>query len=368
MIKGKVNIVIGGQAGSESKGKLASFLAEKFKPEILLMAASPNAGHTAYVDGKKYVTYHLPVSWVSNPGAYVLLGPSSVINVDTLINELANIPVNRDKLMINPRAVIIKSSYIRRERENGLLKIGSTNQGVGIARSEKLMRGEDIIYAESVPELAPFVGDTVAAVNHLLGAGLTAMLESTQGFDLDLEHGISPRYCTSKMINVSMCLAEAGISPRFLGHVYGVIRSYPIRVNNREGTSGPYGEAKELPWKEITRRSGCPHEIMEMTTTTKLPRRIFEFSTHRFYRFCMVNRPDFLCLQFANYIDWNCYGKRFESELPSRVLSAMNIIEHMAMSSPIAYVGTSEEAMVDRKIDCGVGYEKDREETEDTIS
>lgn len=355
VLKGKMNIVIGAQAGSESKGKLAAFLAHKFKPEIITMASCPNSGHTAIFEGKKYVTYHLPVSWVGNRDAQVLLGPTSVIHLDTLLREIKEVGITREHLFIHPRAVMIRDHYMQQEREGGLLKIGSTNTGVGVARREKLMRVEDITFASNVMELFPFMADTVSMVSGAMHLGRTVLAEMTQGFDLCLEHGIDPHYCTSKMIVPAMAMAEAGVSPKFLGHVYGVLRPYPIRVNNREGSSGPYAEAEEITWDEVQRRSGSPLPILELTTTTKLPRRVFEFSHQRFGAFIQTCRPDFLCLQFANYIHWSNFGETNFDHLSPETFDFLFLLRIYAR---VAYVGTSPGAMIDLHLDEDEYYER----------
>lgn len=345
---GKFNIVMGAQAGSEAKGKMAGILAKKYEPDVIYMTSSPNAGHTLVRDGQTFITYHLPVSWVESPESVVILGPASIIKVEKLLKELSYLPVNRTKLIIDPRAAIVKDSYIRREKEEGLLKIGSTNQGVGIARSEKLMRSTDMVFAKDVRNLAGFVEqDTAPILNHYLDQGATILAESTQGFDLCLEHGIDPHYCTSKIIHPAMTLAEAGVSPYFMGSLYGVFRPYPIRVNNREGSSGPYADSPEITWGMVRERCGSDRDLQELTTTTRLLRRVFEFSHLRFGRFLKQCRPSHLCLQFANYINWADHKKTNWSELSEETRSWIGNIENR-YGVYIQYIGTGREEMVDR--------------------
>jgi adenylosuccinate synthase len=353
MIRGKFNVVLGAQAGSESKGKLAAYLAAKFKPDVICMAASPNAGHTAYVGGNKYVSYCLPVSAVAHRSASIMLGPSSVINVDVLVEEMEALRIEPARVYIHPRAVTVTAGYIRREKEGGLLKIGSTNQGVGAARAAKIMREEDITFAKDVVVFKEMgmIADTVSILNNNLWEGATVLCEMSQGFDLDLEHGIDPHYCTSKMVNPAMGMAEAGVSPKWLGHVYGVLRPYPIRVNNREGSSGPYGEAEEISWDEVTRRCGSLTPITELTTTTKLLRRVFEFSKQRMRHFTRVCHPDFLALQFANYINHLDFGKTDWYDLSPETRDFSQWLSNTY--APVAYIGTSPEDMVDLHMDRG---------------
>jgi adenylosuccinate synthase len=259
--------------------------------------------------------------------------------------------IPQNQLHIHPRAVMIREHYIAQEKENGLLKIGSTNQGVGVARREKLMRADDITFAKDVGELSRYITDTVDFINAGMEDGDTVLCEMTQGFDLCLEHGIDPHYCTSKMVNPSMAMAEAGVSPHLLGDVYGVFRPYPIRVNNRAGSSGPYAEAKEITWDEVARRSGTTDNIAEITTTTKLPRRVFEFSKERFTKFIRICAPTHLCLQFANYVDVEMFKAKKEHEITRPLGQFIEYIEKIA-ETPVSYIGTGpgHEDM----IDCGL--------------
>lgn len=351
MIKGRMNIVIGGQAGSESKGKLAHFLVKKFDIDGLVMSASPNAGHTVVVDGKKFVSYHLPVSAVGT-NAPIFLTPASVIRVPVLLEELDKLGINRNRLYIDPMATIIRDHYLTVEKEKGLLKIGSTNQGVGVARRERVMRNPDVTFAKDVPDLSIFVlpGGVSQVINDAMDRGLTFLCEMTQGFDLCLVHGIDPICCTSKIIHPAMALAEMGVAPKMVGHTYGVFRPYPIRVNNREGNSGPYAEAAEITWTTVAGRCGAPHRLQELTTTTKLPRRVFEFSDERFGKFIQLCRPDHLCLQFVNYIEWDDYQAPTWRDLSDNTRNWVLDLE-ADHKVKVNYIGTSEELMIDRGMD-----------------
>jgi len=327
--EGKVNVVIGGQAGSEAKGKLSAYLARHEDVELVTMAASPNAGHT-YVDdsGKKWVSYHMPAA--GKPclarGGRVALGPTSVINPITFVDEIKELGlehhIKEGKITIDPRATIITPECIADECEGSYSDIGSTTQGVGAARCRKAARGHAgyVQFASSNLILRKFgvlFAPSRGVIDRFIMSNAVVLHEMSQGFDLDLEYGIDSRYCTSKMINTSMGLAEIGVPPSYCGEVIGVIRPYPIRVSNRTGYSGGYAEGKEISWQEIRERSRYPEyendgvtvvPFGEITTTTKLPRRVFEFSPSRYKEFVRVCGPTRICLQFANYLDHAVYG------------------------------------------------------------
>lgn len=345
MQRGKFNIIIGGQAGSESKGKLSGWLCDKYKPGLIVMTSSPNAGHTVVMpNGEKRVSYHLPIGAVMCD-CPIVLGPASLINFPILWKEIKDLGIDPNRITLDPRASVITPSHVRTETEGHLSDIGSTLQGIGECRTEKMKRDGDTTFALNYREefkgiIKLNIASTSPIINQALDKNQVVLCETTQGFDLDLEHGIDPIHCTSKMINPAMVMAEAGVAPSRVGNVYGVIRPFPIRVNNRTGHSGDYQEAREISWQDVARRCGYPsrHEDFgEITTTTKLPRRVFNFSWVRFNQFVQVCRPTSLCLQFANYIDWDAHKARRWDELPPSVTDFVMLLSKQV---PVNFIGT----------------------------
>lgn len=347
LVAGKFNIIIGGQAGSESKGKLSGWLCDRDAPDLLVMTASPNAGHTIVTsDGVKHVSYHLPIG-ATMCDCPIVLTAASVINLEILAREIRDLGINPRRVIIDPRASIITDRHLQAEAEGKMSDIGSTLQGIGACRIEKLRRKRSAVLIGNV-EVPDSIGvqvyhqETSRIIDHFLGDYAKVLCESTQGFDLDLEHGIDPVYCTSKMINPAMIMAEAGVSPKLVGTIFGVIRPYPIRVNNRTGTSGPYTGSEEISWQQVAEEcgyTGDPALFGEITTTTKLPRRVFTFSWDRFQHFIRVCRPDSLCLQFANYVDWNVFRTM---KITDRVREFIRDLE-IRGGVPVDFVGTGPE-------------------------
>lgn len=352
MKKGKMNIVFGGQAGSEAKGKLSAYLVDKFDIKVIAGCLSPNAGHTAIVDGRKLVTHHIPAGVAGArdiSDIKVILGPASVINPELLMKELRELEkwgFNRENLFIDKRAAIITQSHIRTE-EGSMTKIGSTAQGVGEARADRIMRRG--IIAESIKEFG-CTFDTTELMHNCLSMGNTVLYEMGQGFDLCLYHGVDPVYCTSRNCTPMQALADMGVPAKHLGDVYAVIRPYPIRVNNRDGSSGPY-PSTEITWEEVKERCGAPEDLTEITTTTKLKRRVFEFSIDQICRMVRICSPDYFCLQFANYLDWNEYGRN--GWFCEEVVNLFVDLLEMSTGVKVAYVGTSadHEGMVEKGVD-----------------
>jgi hypothetical protein len=87
--------------------------------------------------------------------------------------------------------------------------------------------------------------------------------------------------------------------------IWGAARTFPIRVANRFnaegqmiGWSGPcYPDQRELDWKEDLGMEP------ELTTVTKLPRRIFSFSMHQLLDSVRANDVNKIFMNFMNYLN-----------------------------------------------------------------
>ncbi|MCY3546919.1 MAG: adenylosuccinate synthetase [Gemmatimonadetes bacterium] len=317
-----VDVLIGGQYGSEGKGQVAAYLAPEY--ELLVRVGGPNAGHTVWNEPEPDVFHHLPSGTNRAPRAHLLIGPGATINPDSLIAEAAKFEVDRHRLSVDPHAMIIERNDIEAEQR---LKeeISSTAQGVGIATSRKVLRTNAepcVNLAKDIPELRPFVRPAGKILEDAYAAGHRILFEGTQGSGLSLHHGHYP-YVTSRETSVSGCLAEAGIPPGRVRRVIMVCRTYPIRVQNPPGkTSGPL--EMEISFDEISARSGIPLEELEQnerTSTTGRRRRIAEFDWTLLRRAASLNGPSDIALTFADYLCIkNRTARRFEQLTPKTIL------------------------------------------------
>ena len=321
-MSGTVHIVIDGQWGSTGKGKAASEIAQKLvKPAIIHADFQPNAGHTIVVDGKSIVTSALPSSAFVCPEAAVCLGPASCIDLDQLHKEVEmfedlGVPI-RERLLVHPNAGILEERHGDQEKEI-TKRISSTMKGTGVALSEKVLRTASLAsdYAAKTFGLRKLVvGDTSRVVHNCLVGGKDVLFETAQGFDLSLNHGMQYPYVTSRDVTPASVLGSAGLPASVPHRVWGVIRTYPIRVGNVEPyTSGPfYGDQVETTWEHVADRSGYP-SLIEKTTVTNRVRRVFTFSKQQLQKFVRVCAPDFLYLNFANYLDSQLAGVTNHSE------------------------------------------------------
>jgi len=243
-----VDCLIGLQWGSEGKGKIAAYLAEEYN--AMVRSGGPQAGHTFFHKGVKYINRQVPCGIV-NPNCLLYLSAGSILNLPVFTEEINKFKVYPNRLMIDNNAGVITEKHFDLERKKNLgKKLASTLEGVGAAQAGKVFR-EDLLfdsYALENPGLYFFCNDTSYAINLQIDNHHPILLEGTQGFGLCLNHGTYP-YVTSRDVTSSALLKDAGIAPCFLNQVIGVMRTYPIRVG---GNSGPT-DSRESNWEEITR-------------------------------------------------------------------------------------------------------------------
>lgn len=300
-----VDVIVGGQFGSEGKGQIAAYLAPEY--DCLVRVGGPNAGHSVFEFPEKDVFHLLPSGTRRNPNACLIMAPGSVINLDRLLQEIQTFKVeDAERLIIDENATVISERDIAYEKKLQA-KIGSTAQGVGHATANNILAriaGDDKHKAKHfTKELRPYLGSSHEKLEKLYRDGKKILLEGTQGTGLSLYHGIYP-FITSRDTSVSGCLSEAGISPMRVRKIVMVTRTYPIRV---AGNSGPFNSI-EIDWKIVAKRSGkSVKELIakEKTTTTKRDRRVAEFSWSMFRKACELNSPSDIALTFVDYINKN---------------------------------------------------------------
>lgn len=101
-----VSVVVGGQFGSEGKGKVSSYLARERQATAVIRVGGPNSGHTALTaTGEVCVLRQLPAGIIGN-GAMAVLPAGSLIDVEILISEVERLQFPRERLWIDPRASI----------------------------------------------------------------------------------------------------------------------------------------------------------------------------------------------------------------------------------------------------------------------
>ena len=335
-----VDVLIGGQYGSEGKGNIVGHIASEY--DLLVRVGGPNAGHQVFAEPKPEKYYHLPSGTKRAPNARLLLGPGAVINPKKLLDELAEHSIDRDRLVIDGQAMIISDDDI--EEEKTLFgNISSTAQGVGVASARKLTgrsdykSGEKLFLARDCDDLRPFIGSARKVLADAFVNGHRILLEGTQGTSLSVHHGQYP-HVTTRDTTVAGCLADAGIAPSNVRRVIMVCRTFPIRVG---GPSGPM--ENEVDMEAIHIRSGIPLDPLkaaERTTTTNRPRRIAEFDWEQFKDSVQLNGPTDIALTFVDYFGIeNRDAFRFE-QLTNETIRFVEEVERVA-GRPVSLLSTN---------------------------
>lgn len=370
--KGKISVIMDAQAGSSGKGKLAAYIFDKHFDEwdFACNAFYPQAGHWVRLgDGKNAFFYQTLNScawmWREYPDRMkdkiMFIGPGSIIELPALLREIKenNIPVG--SLWIDDKALILQdddTAYERGEkdfagntvtsRHDGTMKFGSTSHGVGACAAKRVLRDPrmvtagdriDVLYGYTTPSVSDIIMDLT------INQGKRGILEVAQGFQLSLNGRFFP-YTTSRNCTVAQGFSDMFLPVTLFDKLVLNFRTFPIRINSKkylskedghhltyeeimggvpyeiyEGNSGGwYEDQKEITWEQLTKDSGSSIPLMELTSVTKLPRRVATFSKMNLKDSILNGVGDevekvFLSLNFANYVDASLLGVTDHYEL-----------------------------------------------------
>jgi adenylosuccinate synthase len=268
--------VIGAQWGDEGKGKIVDWLCAR-ADVVVRFQGGHNAGHTLVIDGVTYKLSLLP-SGVVRPGKLAVIGNGVVVDPWAFISEIEKIKaqgvvVTPENLLVAENAVLILPLHreldIARETSNSVQALGTTKRGIGPAYEDKvgrralrvidlkdfaslpakvdrllahhnaLRRGnaldeldaDEIIASlkEIAPKILPFAGCAWRRLDQLRREGKRILFEGAQAVLLDIDHGTYP-YVTSSNTVAGQAAAGAGVGPRDIGYVLGIVKAYTTRV------------------------------------------------------------------------------------------------------------------------------------------
>jgi len=303
-----VDVLLGLQWGDEGKGKIVDYLAAKYDV-VARFQGGPNAGHTLYLDGKKYVLHTIP-SGVFRSNVQNIIGNGVVIDPTILCKEIDQLSTSGieflSRLFIAKKAHLILPSHrlldAVMEAAKGDKKIGSTLKGIGPTYTDKVARhglrigdiflsdfqerynklkanhlriasafpevdfdleGEEKTWMASLERLKKlqFVSSAYF-INQAIKDGKKVLAEGAQGSMLDIDYGTYPFVTSSNTITSGVCNG-LGIAPQKIGEVIGITKAYCTRVGGGPFPTELHGEVGE----EIRKAGG------EFGATTGRPRR-----------------------------------------------------------------------------------------------
>ena len=302
--------IVGTQWGDEGKGKIVDILSEK-ADYIVRFQGGNNAGHTVVIDGNKYILHLLP-SGILHEDKKCVLGNGMVIDLEGLLNEIEFIKrvgkSVKGRIFVSERAHLIlpyhKELDAALEKLRGNGSIGTTLKGIGPAYRDKAGRvgiriadlkdegtfreklrwnirekeltlkhvynyevsfNFDEVYSHVMriyEKVAGFVCDTVTLLNRAIDRGDNVLFEGAQATLLDIDVGTYP-FVTSSNSSALGIPAGAGISPKKVEKIYGIMKAYTTRVGG-----GPFPSELKDTMGELQRARG-----QENGSTTGRPRR-----------------------------------------------------------------------------------------------
>ena len=327
-------IVVGGQFGSEGKGKVVALLASRAESPWLVRCGGPNSGHTVTIQGRDVVLRQVPSCSEPNRATF-LLSAGCAIDEGVLLRELDLLEISPDRIIIDPRAVIV-TDQDRKDERRSLMGIASTCSGTGSAMARRLLRAGDVMLAGDSDVLAKRCRiQTIAPLLHeQLDLGNEVIVEGSQGFALSLLHGDKYPFVTSRDTTASGFASEVGLAPRQIDKVVVVVRTFPIRVG---GPSGPFDD--EISWERVCELSGAPEVIPEFTSVTRKIRRVAHFDLGAVKRACDYNRPTSLAVMGLDRLDYNNHGVTQPDLLSPRTKLFLKEVENVT-GVPVAFGGT----------------------------
>ncbi|HUJ02136.1 MAG TPA: adenylosuccinate synthase [Rhizomicrobium sp.] len=268
--------VIGAQWGDEGKGKIVDWLSAR-ADVVVRFQGGHNAGHTLVIDGVTYKLSLLP-SGIVRQGKLSVIGNGVVVDPWAFISEIEKlkaqgVSVTPDNLLLAENAALILPLHREldetRETANSVTRLGTTKRGIGPAYEDKVgrralraidlkdisglaakierllahhnalrrgMGGEEIDadalskqLQEIAPKIVPFIGSAWRKLDAARREGQRILFEGAQAVLLDIDHGTYP-YVTSSNTVAGQAAAGAGVSPRDIGTVLGIVKAYTTRV------------------------------------------------------------------------------------------------------------------------------------------
>jgi len=333
-------VVVGGQFGSEGKGKVSAIITLQEEIDLCIRCGGPNSGHSFEGrDGKMVLLRQLPTGFV-RPETRLLIPAGGLLDLDVLRSEIESLGLDADRVGVDRNAMVITSDDREHERRLAMSeRLSSTLCGVGSAVARRALRTADVNLAASAATsyswLRPLLTDVSAEANSAVDSGKKVLIEGTQGSGLSLYHSSCYPKATSRDTNAAGFVSEVGLSPRLVSEIVLVFRTFPIRVAGAQ--AGPLRE--ELTWEQLQEESHSPVPLHEYTSVTHKLRRLGRFDWGGATTAVQLNRPTRIALNFLDYLD---FKNRSTSERTALTSGAKKFVWRLesVCAAPACYLGT----------------------------
>ena len=269
---GNLTVILGSQWGDEGKGKLVDIVTPAFDL-VARATGGANAGHTIYLNGKKFV-FHLVPSGMLHDKCVAVIGNGVVLHLETMMGELEVLKSNdmdvEGRVLISDRAHLVFDYHKlidgMQEEMKGKGKVGTTKRGIGPCYTDKIRRNgirvHDLLsfdvfekkymanlemfqkmyggfeydsaaelakhkeYSEKIRE---WVVDSAFFLNSALKMGKRVLVEGANGAMLDIDHGTYP-FVTSSNPTIGGIMTGCGLPATKVSNVIGIMKAYSTRV------------------------------------------------------------------------------------------------------------------------------------------
>jgi len=215
MIKA-VDIIFGLAWGDEGKGKISNAISKNYDI-VCRWNGGPNAGHTVYLNDKKYKTHLIPCGVFQNKLS--VIGPNCVINIDKFFDEIEYLKregFDTSLIKVSPKAHIITEKHIQYDLKFLKPKLGTTGQGIAPAYADKALRTGKLA-GNYLDKQYLWDGELYGEI----------LCEGAQSFWLDLNYGDYPYVTSSETLPYSAC--SLGFSPKKIREIIGVAKIYDTK-------------------------------------------------------------------------------------------------------------------------------------------
>ena len=271
-------VVVGGQYGSEGKGKISAIITLQEEIDICIRCGGPNSGHSFQgQNGEMVLLRQLPTGFV-RPQTRLLIPAGGLVDLEVLQAEIVALGLDESRVGIDRNAMVITPADREHERRLALAeRLSSTLCGVGSAVARRALRSANVDLAASAATahdwLRPFLTDVSSEANSAIDDGKKVLVEGTQGSGLSLYHTAWYPKATSRDTNAAGFVSEVGLSPRLVSEIVVVFRTFPIRVAGAQ--AGPLRD--EITWEQLQVESRSPTPLHEYTSVTRKLRRLGRF-------------------------------------------------------------------------------------------
>ncbi len=280
--------------GDEAKAKIVDEeLARGCYHANVRFQGGPNAGHTIYSKGKKYVLHSVPTGIFYEHLDLIIAG-GCVFHPTVLMNEIRDLEskgISFDgRLHIFSNVTIITKYELASDGamedflSSSSFKIGTTRRGIGPAYAHRAARiailfedlfGDDAALLEKLKRLSVDVNPRLVAygvdpidpldalsdlkehsdflrqymvyntyIGELLESGKSILFEGAQGAGLDIING-TYSFATSFPLSPGAIQISCNIPMKYIHKIIGVAKAYPTRVGEGPFPTQIFGESED---------------------------------------------------------------------------------------------------------------------------